>query len=144
MIRVLVFICFLTLSDCFLRNFVNHHCSLMVLHDIEIRLQGTANAYTSLRNYDAVLYTLDAPINNKSVSLGIYRSDIDDGVIIPLKGLCDDDEIFYYDEDRGYLRAEDLHENDKILRIVSSSRKGEKAVVVDEYLDTSLVFYHMT
>lgn len=152
MLRVFLLLLFCLLGESFIHTFTNHHSRSLVLHDIEIRLQGTANAYTTLRNYDTVLYALDEPIGDKSISIGVYRTDLDNentggidgrGMIIPLRGIPNDDEIFYYDDTRVPLSVTELHENDKILRIVSSGRKGEKCVVVDEYLDVSSIFYQI-
>jgi len=108
------------------------------LNDIRILIHGTKNAYTYLREYDVALFEMDNLVTENSESAATRRL----GVLLGgyyLYPLCRyDGESLHIDPEIPALSAEDLNRKGKLLRVISSFRKGTDTFFVEEYLDDSI------
>lgn len=115
-------------------NIMNPHSSF-ALNDFKILIQGTKNAYTSVREYDVLLYKLEAPIKGAPLALGALLSQ---GSLVPLCNRERGSNEFYIDHTQKPLDAEELKSQSRLLRIVSSDRRGKSCFVIDEYIDNDV------
>jgi 2-iminobutanoate/2-iminopropanoate deaminase len=104
--------------------------------EMRILLYGTKNAYTTLRSGDAVFYKLETPIEDKDTAIGLFTKE---GTIVPLYCADVDKCIFRIESTTTPLNALELNKDRRILRIVSSDRKGDD-IVIEEYIDESYVY----
>lgn len=103
------------------------------LFDMQILIHGTRNAFTTLRNYDVVFYKVPG---TDEVRLGVYSND---GSIRPLCSYSENSNQFHIDVFEDALSALNLKNENRILRIVSSDRRGESSFTIDEYLGSDVV-----
>lgn len=109
---------------------------------LKILIHGTKNAYTTVRTFDVVLYKLDSPIIsmhpryltpiNQTKSLAVYSEDED---LIPLCNFEKGSNEYFTDKFRPNLNPDALSRDKRILRVVSSDRRGTDCFIVDEYID---------
>lgn len=99
------------------------------LHDMRIKIHGTKNAYTTLRNDDVVIYELEFPREGCSKQLGVYKSD---GLVLPLYCSSQETRLFRLQANGGLI-AEELNKQEKLLRVISSDRQGT-GYIVEEYI----------
>jgi len=102
--------------------------------DMRIKIQGTTNAYTTLRPLDVVLYGLDPEVNGKSRALGVFKA----GEVAPLCNRVAGCTEFYRDATQSPLSAEKLKQAGLMLRVVSSDRRGDSCFIIEEYLDEDI------
>jgi hypothetical protein len=106
-----------------------------MLTNLTLCVTGTKNAYTTLRSGDVITYKLDEPIDGKSVRLGTLSGDGKD--ILPLCNIVEQGVDFVLDPNSSPISAEKLRKEGKLLRIISSDRKGD-GYVIEEYLDEEI------
>ena len=102
------------------------------LFDMQILIHGTRNAFTTLRNYDVVFFKFELD----NIRLGVYTND---GNILPLCSYNENSNEFHIDPYESALPAIKLKNENRILRIVSSDRRGESTFTIDEYLGSDVV-----
>ena len=100
---------------------------------MQILIHGTRNAFTTLRNYDVVFFKVP---DSDDIRLGVYSND---GSIRPLCSYSENSNQFHVDVYEGALSALQLKNENRILRIVSSDRRGESTFTIDEYLGSDVV-----
>ena len=108
---------------------------LQMAAELRLLIQGTKNAYTTVRSGDVLYYKYEDDTIEKDRALGLFT---DVGTILPLcnrMGESLDD--FYVDTYQEPLSAKKLIEEGKLQRIVSSDKRGEK-YVIEEYIDTDV------
>ena len=104
---------------------------------LRIKIQGTTNAYTTLRGLDVVLYGLSPEIEGKSRALGYFKGDTRE--IVPLCNRDAGSSEFFRDQTQAPLSADKLKENDSLLRVVSSDRRSrDECFIIEEYLDSDI------
>lgn len=106
---------------------------------MQILIHGTRNAFTTLRNYDVVFFKAQSPNSDfpdGEIRLGVYTND---GNIRPLCSYNENSNQFHIDPYENALTAMQLKNENRILRIVSSDRKGESTFTIDEYLGSDVV-----
>jgi len=104
---------------------------------LRIKIQGTTNAYTTLRGLDVVLYGLSPEIEGKSRALGYFKGDTRE--IVPLCNRDPGSSEFFRDQTQAPLSADTLKENDLLLRVVSSDRRSrDECFIIEEYLDSDI------
>ena len=101
---------------------------------MRIKIQGTTNAYTTLRPLDVVLYGLDPVVDGKSRALGVFKA----GEVAPLCNRVAGCTEFYRDATQSPLSAEKLKQAGLMLRVVSSDRRGDNCFIIEEYLDEDI------
>eukprot|EP01035_Chromulina_nebulosa_P007762 gene7762-10485_t len=109
------------------------------LFDMQILIHGTRNAFTTLRNYDVVFFKAQSSSSDfpdDEIRLGVYTND---GNIRPLCSYNENSNQFHIDPYENALTAMQLKNENRILRIVSSDRKGESTFTIDEYLGSDVV-----
>jgi hypothetical protein len=95
--------------------------SRLYMAEVRILIQGTKNAYTTIRAGDVVYYKIEAKDVNKEKVRAL-------GVLTPTKmvaPLCvreDGDEEFYIDVTQKPLSVEAMIKNGSLLRIVSADK----------------------
>ena len=99
--------------------------------ELRILIHGTKNAYTTLRNHDVIIYQLTRSIEGRTRALGVYKSD---NTVMPLCNEYLGSSEFYEDVTSTPLSAERLKEDRRILRIISSDRRGN-SYSIEEYID---------
>lgn len=108
--------------------------------EMRIKIQGTQNAYTTLRSLDVVLYGLSEPQGEsgdmKIRALGVYRGDSRE--VVPLCNHVLGCTEFYQDFEQAPLSAEALKKDGLLLRVMSSDRRGTDCFIVEEYLDDDI------
>lgn len=110
--------------------------STFALFDFKLLIQGTKNAYTSVRNNDVLLYKLPYPIQGSPNALGVFKSEASE--LIPLCNRELGSNEFHIDQTQLVLDASELKAQNKLLRIVSSDRRGDACFVIDEYIDSDV------
>ena len=99
-------------------------------------IQGTKNAYTTVRENDIITYELEDPENeNSPYGIGIY---MEDGRLLPM--CCRDKfrEEFFVDHTRPPEDAEKLKRAGRLLRMISADRNSAKqCFVITEWVDSS-------
>lgn len=114
-------------------------CLMMAAGELRIQIQGTKNAFTNVRHRDILLYLLEKPIANgefeKTRGLAMYGSS---GDLTPLCNYEEGSSEFYHDVWRSKMDAVKLKESGRLLRIVSSDRKGENCFILEEYIDSDV------
>jgi 2-iminobutanoate/2-iminopropanoate deaminase len=104
--------------------------------EMSILIQGTKNAYTTLRPYDVVLYKLNAPTDDgKDRALGAFTAKSE---ILPLYNKVEGDSEFYIDPAQAKMSAEKLKSENRLLRVVSSDRRGQDCFIIEEYLGSDI------
>lgn len=106
---------------------------------MQILIHGTRNAFTTLRNYDVVFFkalSSNSELPDDEIRLGVYTND---GNIRPLCSYNENSNQFHIDPYENALAAIQLKNENRILRIVSSDRKGESTFTIDEYLGSDVV-----
>lgn len=106
---------------------------LALAAELRIRMQGTKNAYTVLRDHDVVAYDLPTPIGGKEVALGVYLNDR----ICPLCNQVIGGSDFFIDQTQESFDAQEMKRRESIRRIVSSDRSRGK-YIIEEYIDSSV------
>jgi reactive intermediate/imine deaminase len=99
--------------------------------EIRIKIHGTSNAYTTLRQHDVVLYAIQSDTHSRA--LGVYRGD----QILPL---CNHEAWsvnFYVDPNQEAIPVDRLKNSGDLLRVVSSDKSGE-SYYVEEYIDSDV------
>jgi 2-iminobutanoate/2-iminopropanoate deaminase len=99
---------------------------------MKILIQGTTNAYTTLRPNDIVFYASDE--NDEKRLLGLYTAEKE---VLPLCMRSEDAVTFEVDQTSAPFSAEQLKKDGRLLRIVASTKRGDK-YEVEEYLDSSV------
>ena len=117
------------------KNVYQHRVSTALYGEMQIRIHGTKNAYTTLRPYDCVLYLMDNVIDEKDRSLGVYTPTNE---IVPLCNYEEHSIDFHIDKFRTPYSATKLNSEARILRVVSADRRGSDCFIVEEYLDTDV------
>lgn len=109
-----------------------------LLAELKLLIQGTKNAYTTLRTGDIVYYQHEnSSSDDETRALGLFTAE---GTIAPLCNHVDESrEVFYLDKEQEPLSANGLIEEGKLLRIVSSDKRGNK-YLIEEYIDRNDVF----
>jgi len=102
--------------------------------ELRILIHGTKNAYTTLRNHDVIIYQLTKSIEGRTRALGVYKSD---NTVMPLCNEYLGSSEFYEDVTSTPLLAERLKEDRRILRIISSDRRGN-SYSIEEYIDNDV------
>jgi enamine deaminase RidA (YjgF/YER057c/UK114 family) len=103
------------------------------LAELRIQIQGTRNAHTTLRNNDVVLYKLDPPMEQCVRGIGVYQADKS---IAPL--YCHSEGSSLFSADFGNtMSAVALNEQRRLLRVVSSDRRG-RDFIIEEFLDNDI------
>ena len=104
--------------------------------EMQLLIQGTKNAYTTVRANDLIVYELDFPDNEDSpLGIGLYTNE---GELLPM--CCRDKfrEEFFVDHTRRPLDAGELKNRGKLLRMVSSDRNPTKGCfTISEWIDSS-------
>lgn len=112
--------------------------NLSLFGELRLRIQGTKNAYTTVRPNDVILYKLNTPPSSsfedskKMKALGVF-----DGVsIVPLYARVEGSAEFYLDATShcSKISSDLLQKADRLLRVVSSDRRGEDCFIIDEYI----------
>ena len=104
--------------------------------EMRILIHGTKNAWTTLRPYDLILYQLEIKVKGKDRGLGVYTPEQE---ILPLCNYFAGSTEFYVDPLQESYSAEELKNENRLLRIVSADRRGTNCFVVEEYLDTDIL-----
>lgn len=105
-------------------------------YEMRIRIQGTKNAYTTLRPFDVVLYDLQKSIEDsvQLKRLGVYTVDRE---VLPLCSYGED--RLYIDKTERALNAEKLNNDGRLCRIISSDRRGTESFIIEEYLGSEVI-----
>lgn len=107
---------------------------LFATTEFRLRIQGTKNAYTTVKVGDVISYRLDQPKNGKEVRLGAYGAD---GKLYPLCNRIELGSEFFIDTTAEPISVEELQTKNRLLRVVSSDRRSN-AYIIEEYLDSSI------
>jgi len=110
--------------------------TLRLYGELRILIHGTKNAYTTLRPYDLVMYELPRAIGSCTRALGVYSSE--DSKVFPLCNHVEGSSEFFHDQLQSPLSAEELKSQGRLLRVVSSDRRGTDCFLVEEYLDSDV------
>eukprot|EP01041_Mallomonas_annulata_P005429 gene5429-10884_t len=111
-----------------------NHRSQIVNAEIRILIQGTKNAYTTIRPYDVILYGIETNADGQSSRLGVLTTD---SLIRPLCSFGEDD--LYIDESESPLSVNMLKDQGKLLRVVSSDRRGTNCFIIEEYINDDVM-----
>lgn len=102
--------------------------------DLQLRIQGTKNAYTTVLPGDVVSFQLeDTTLDGKTKGLGAFSAD---GVILPLCSV--DGERFTVDSRQSPISAEKLRSEGRLLRVYSSEKRADQ-FTISEYVDDDIV-----
>lgn len=98
--------------------------------EFRLLIQGTKNAYTTIRTNDVLLY-----INsNGNSGLGVYK----ESKILPLCNYDKGSSSFYIDFAVPAADVNELKASSKLLRVVSSDRKGQDCFIIEEYISSDV------
>lgn len=105
------------------------------LEAIQVKIYGTKNAYTTLRQYDVVLYKMDQSIDEKETALGLYLG----GAEEEMRLLCCDEVggvKFHVDQNYEAINAQALQNEGQILRVITADRVRDStsSVIIEEWL----------
>lgn len=102
--------------------------------ELRIQIQGTKNAFTTVRDGDVVSYTLTKPVDGRSIRLGVLSSD---GLLLPL---CAKDAAateFQVDSTAEPLSVERLKGEGRLGRMFSADRR-EGVYTIEEYISSDI------
>ena len=104
--------------------------------EMQLLIQGTKNAYTTIRKNDLVVYELlDPESDDAPYGIGLYTGD---GQLFPM---CCRDKFrneLYVDHIRPAESSEQLKEQGRLLRMVSSDRVSAKqCFTISEWIDST-------
>lgn len=102
--------------------------------ELRILIHGTKNAYTTVRSGDVLSYKHSEAVEGQTLRLGTLSSD---GKVLPLCNRVKHGAEFYIDHTATPLSADQLKQENRLYRIVSSDRKGN-AFLIEEYLDDNI------
>jgi 2-iminobutanoate/2-iminopropanoate deaminase len=98
--------------------------------EIRILISGTKNAYTTVRSGDVVYYAYE--VGDKVRAFGLFTAE---GTVAPLCNYLDESkDVLYLDKEQEPMSVKHLVNENKLLRIVSSDKRGER-YVIEEYID---------
>lgn len=103
--------------------------------EFRLLIQGTKNAYTTVRSGDILSYRLDQAESERSIRLGVFGSD---GNLYPLCNQVKLGSEFFIDYTVEPLSIEKLKNDGKLLRVISSEKRSD-SYVIEEYLDDSIL-----
>ena len=87
-----------------------------------------------MRNYDVLMYRLASPVEGASLGLAVFLDD----QLAPLCNRESGSSEFFIDQTQQPLSASQLKESNRILRIVSSDRRGQDCFLIDEYISSDV------
>ncbi len=103
--------------------------------EFRLLIQGTKNAYTTVRSGDILSYRIDQAESERSIRLGVFGSD---GNLYPLCNRVKLGSEFYIDNTVEPLSIEKLKNDGKLLRVISSEKRSD-SYIIEEYLDDSIL-----
>ena len=107
-----------------------HRPATRLYSEFRLLIQGTKNAYTTIRVNDVLLY-----VNSKGNSgLGVYK----EGKIFPLCNYDKGSSAFFVDYAVQAPDADELKAASKLLRVVSSDRRGQNCFIIEEFISSDV------